>query len=440
MFKEERREPALPASSLEAQLLEENAALKRQLAEFTQPAPKVWQPATSTIWAIVLGVAVLLVVAFLAGFIPLRQRRNLINSESLEQAQALPRAEVIRVVRSSKNSELELPGNIQAITEAPILGRADGYIKRRLVDIGDRVKAGQPLAEMEAPELDAQVSQSKANLEQANASLEEALANHEQGVANLKLAQVTAQRWSALVGRGVVSKQDNDLYQTQLQSQGASVHSLERAIAAQRSSVSAAEANLARLQQMGSYRIVRAPFDGVITQRNVDVGALVNTGTTLLFRIAQTGVLRTFVNVPQSSASSIHAGQTARLRVTNLPNQSFTGTVARTANSLDPSSRTMLVELHVPNREGLLMPGMYAQVNLGSVSANPPVLIPSAALIVLADGTEVATVRPDHTVHLQKIELGRDYGDRLEVLSGLQEGDTIIPNPGDLAREGLRVR
>jgi len=217
------------------------------------------------------------------------------------------------------------------------------------------------------------------------------------------------------------------------------VQSLEKAIAVQRANIAAAEANLARLDQMQAYRVVKAPFAGVVTLRNVDVGALVNSASTLLYRIAQTGTLRTYVNVPQTNASSIHAGQPARLSVTNLPGRSFTGTVARTANSLDPNSRTMLVEVQVPNADGALLPGMYAQVDLSSPRTNAPLLVPGDALMVRGDGTQVAVVRPDSTVHLQKIQVGRDYGDRLEVLSGLQMGDRIIANPGDSAREGAKV-
>jgi RND family efflux transporter MFP subunit len=171
----------------------------------------------------------------------------------------------------------------------------------------------------------------------------------------------------------------------------------------------------------------------------VDVGALVNTGTTLMFRIAQTGTLRVYVNVPQTHANSIHTGQPAQLAVANLPGRHFVGTVTRTANSLDPSSRTMLVEVHVPNTDGALFPGMYAQVDLSSARANPPLTVPSDALIMQPGGSTVAMVRPDNTVHLQKIEVGRDYGDRLEVINGLHDGDTIIPNPGDLAHEGLKI-
>jgi RND family efflux transporter MFP subunit len=308
-----------------------------------------------------------------------------------------------------------------------------------MADIGDRVQAGQPVVEIEAPELDQQVSQAKAALEQARAALEGALANLEQGKANMELARVSAQRYASLVTQGAVSRQENDVYQAQYQAQMAGVHALEKAIAAQQSNVAAAQANLSRLESMSGYRVVKAPFAGVITLRNVDVGALVSAGSTLLFRIAQMDTLRTYVNVPQSNASFVRRGQTASLRVSNLPGRAFTGTVARTASSLDPNSRTMLVEVHVPNSDGALLPGMYAQVSLGSTRSNPPLLLPSDALIVRPDGTQVAIVRADHTVHLQKIEVGRDYGDRMEIVSGLREGETVIPSPGDLAREGLKV-
>ena len=439
----------------EEQLRREVEDLKRQLREqkglshgippggaphgATHVSAKPWNPSAVTIWALFLGAIVLIVVAFFAGYIPLQKRNAVIDSLAEEHDQALPRVEVIEVGPSSKVSELQLPGNIEAVTEAPILARADGYISRRLVDIGDHVTAGQPLAEIEAPELDQQVLQAKANVTQAQAALDQAVANEAQGKANLELARVTAQRWGSLVTAGVVSKQDNDQYQAQYQSQIAGVNALEKAILAQRANIAAAEANVARLNEMQGYRIVKAPFAGVITLRNVDVGALVNAGSTMLYRIAQTGTLRTYVNVPQSNASSIHAGQKALVSVTNLPDRTFSGTIARTANSLDPSSRTLLVEVQVPNPDGALMPGMYAQVDFSNSRANAPLLVPAEALMVRADGTQVAVVGPDSIVHLQTIVIGRDYGDRLEVLQGLKIGDRIIANPDDSAREGVKV-
>jgi len=398
-----------------------------------------WHPSNHTIWAITLGVVVAIIIAFLGGYVPLAKRKALIAGEALERQEALPRVRVVQLTRAPRASEMELPGNIQAITEAPILARANGYIKRRMADIGDRVAAGQPLVEIEAPELDEQVRQAQAAREQARAGLEGALANLEQGKANMELARVTAQRYASLVTQGAVSRQENDVYQAQYHAQTASVNALEKAIAAQRSNVGAAEANLARLESMRSYRLVKAPFAGVITLRNVDVGALATAGSTLLFRIAQMDTLRTYINVPQSNASFIRPNETATLQVSNLPGRIFTGTVARTANSLNPGSRTMLVEVHVANRDGALLPGMYAQVSLSNTREHPPLLLPSDALMVRPEGTQVAVVDSDHTVHLKNIQVGRDYGDRMEIVSGLQEGDTVIPSPGDLAREGLKV-
>lgn len=432
--------------STEERLRREIEDLKRQLREQKSPEAshaglmaKPWQPSSTTLWSISLGVIVLIVIGFLAGYIPLERRQNLIRQQALDQEQALPRMEVIEVGASSPKSVLELPGNIQAITEAPILARANGYIKRRLVDIGDRVSDGQSMAEIEAPEVDQQMSQARASLEQARAALEQSLANYEQGKSNLDLARVTAERWNALEKEGIVPKQENDQYQAQYQAQIAGVQALEKAVSAQRSNVAAAEASLAGLDQVQSYRVVRAPFDGLVTLRNVDVGTLVNAGNTLLFRVAQTGTLRTYVNVPQTNANSIRVGQPASLRISTLPGRNFSGTVARTANSLDPASRTMLVEIRVPNPDRTLLPGMYAQVDLSSARTNPPLLIPGDSLIVRADGTQVAVVRSDHTVHIQKIQVGRDYGDKLEVIGGLELGDMLIANPGDAVVEGVKV-
>lgn len=432
----------------EERLRKENEELRRQLQQHkhqagSAPHPalggKVWHPSPITILSIAFLITVAIVAAFFTGYIPLQKREKLIQNQVHEQEEALPRVDVIEVGRSSRQSDLVLPGNIQAVTEAPILGRADGYIKSRMVDIGDRVRAGQPLAEIEAPELDQQVLQARANLQQTAAALDQALANERQGKANMELARVTADRWKNLAGKGVVSRQENDTYQAQYEAQVANVDALAKAVAAARSNIAAAEANLSRLNELQSYRVVKAPFEGVITLRNIDVGALVNAGSTLLYRIAQMNVLRTYVNVPQTNADSIHTGQPAQLTVSNLPGRKFSGTVARTANALDPNSRTMLVEVQVQNTDGLLLPGMYALVDLSSARNNPPVLLPGDALIVRADGTQVALVREDHSVHFQKIQVGRDYGDKLEVISGLQAGDLVVANPSDVVREGVKV-
>jgi membrane fusion protein, multidrug efflux system len=406
------------AETTEEKLRKEIEDLKRQLQQHKNAssphahlAEKTWQPSSFAIWSIVLGLTVLIVAAFFVGWIPLHKRQALIYAEAREQEEAVPRVEVIEVARSAPKSDLQLPGSIQALTEAPILARANGYIKTRMVDIGDRVEAGQPVAEIEEPEVDAQLAQARADLATAEA--------------NSKLAGITAQRYQELLKTEAVSKQDVDNYNGDY--------------AAKQAMQLSAGANVKKLEEMESFKTVYAPFSGVITLRNVDVGALVNAGNTLLFRVAQTSTLRAYVNVPQTDADSIRPGQPARLSVSNLPGRSFTGTVVRTANSLDPTSRTMLVEVQVPNPNGVLLPGMYAQVDLSSARPDPPLLVPGSALVIRADGTQVAVVRHDHTVHFQKIQIGRDYGDRLEVISGLETGDMIIANPRDTVREGVIV-
>jgi RND family efflux transporter MFP subunit len=407
------------------------------------PTANAWRPSRLAIAAILLVITVGIVAAFFAGYLPRQRLNSLVQAEAAEQSQSLPRVDVIQVHRAAGISELDLPGNIQAITEAPILARTEGYLEKRFVDIGDRVQAGQPLATIAAPELDEQVRQIKAALQQSHDALDQASANLEQGRANRELARVTAERWSKVAGHGAVSKQENDQYQAQYQAQIAAVQSLEKAVAAQRSNVAQAEANLAHINEMQGYRSVKAPFAGVITLRNVDVGALVNTGNTLLFRIAQTNTLRTYVNVPQINANSIKTGQRARLRLTNLPGREFNGTVVRTSNALDAASRTLLTEIEVPNADGALLPGMYASVRLLEPPADPKaaaaILVPGDSLQVAADGTRIAVLRPDNTVHYQPVEVGRDYGDKLEIVSGLSDGDTIIPRPGDAVREGVKV-
>jgi RND family efflux transporter MFP subunit len=443
-------EPDLPGTedfaTVEQRLRRENEALRREL-EALRGKPhnsadipvSSWHPSRLTIVSLCIAVLILLVIAFFAGYLPLHSRTMIIADEAHVREQALPRVGIITVGRSSSDTDLQLPGNIQAVIEAPILARANGYLKQRLVDIGDNVRSGQTLAIIEAPELDEQVRQAQAALAQARAGVGQAEANLRQGRAELELARVTAKRFANLVGDGSVSAQENDQYQAQYQSKIAAINAMEQAVVVQRSAVGAAEANVARLENIERYRVVVAPFDGVITQRNLDSGALVNQGSTLLFRIAQAGELRIYVNVPQSHAGFVHKGDAARITVSNLPGKQFNGAVARTADALDPTTRTLLVEIHVPNPDGILLPGMYARVKLSTPRENPPLLIPSTALIVSSDGTRVAVVGVNRRVHLQTIVPGRDYGDRIEVMGGLHIGDTVVASPSDVMHEGDEI-
>src|SRR5262245_25306133 len=403
------------------------------------PEASRWRPSRTTIAAMLMGFVVLFAIAFLAGYLPLQTREATLRAEADAREKSLPRLVVMRVERGSTQNVIRLPGSMQALTEAPILARTDGYLRRRLADIGDRVRAGQVVAQIDVPELDQQIHQAEAAIEQAEASLQQAQANLEQGQANRELARLTAERTRRLTERGIAAQQEGDQSQAQLAAQDANVQALGKAILAQRSNLAAVKANLARLQELQGYRLVKAPFDGVITQRNVDVGALVSTGNTLLYRIAQTGTLRTYVNVPQNDVNSVQVGQAAALTVSHFPGRSFRGTVTRAANALDPATRTMLVEVDVPNADGALLPGTYAEVDLSGSRANPPVVVPAAAIIFRTDGAQVAVVQPDQIVHLQKVTVGRDYGDRVEIVQGLTDGTQIIVAPGDMAREGGKV-
>jgi len=426
----------------EEQLRAEIESLKRQLAEQKKHSaePAQNKPSFRSALVLLLLLVGLAVAGYLYGYLPRQRREAVLAAESQASSQSLPVVNVEKVTRSSTAGSLVLPGNIQAVTEAPVLARAAGYVKKRYVDIGDRVKAGQVLAEIEAPELSQQIRQAKATVDQANSSIEQAQAALLQGRSNEDLARVTKDRWQKLFDKGVVSRQENDQYQTQWKVQQANVQALEKAIAAAKSNAAAAEANVARLTELLSYQTVRAPFSGVITVRNIDTGALVNEGSTLLYRIAQTDRLRTYVNVPQGDADSLHVGQQATLTIPDLPGRKFMGTVTRTANALDPATRTLLVEVQVPNANAQLMPGMYTQVDLAVPRKNPPLRIPGDTLVVRPDGPQVAVVQPDGTVHYTRIQLGRDFGDHLEVLSGLEEGQSIAINPGDAIREGVKVK
>ena len=424
------------------QLRAENEELRRQLSEARARSapPGRSGPSRSTIILLALLILILIAGGFLAGYLPRRTRENTVEAESREKASSLPAVTAVKVKAAPPRAELTFPGNIQAVTEAPILARSTGYVSRRLADIGDRVAAGQLLAEIEAPELDQQIRQAGASLEQANASVQQAEAALKQGQSNENLARLNADRWANLVKRGVVSRQENDTYQAQYVSQQANVEALGKVVGAARSNAQAAEANLARLKQLKSYQAVRAPFAGVVTVRNVDTGVLVNEGNTLLFRIAQVDRLRVYVNVPQADAGSIQQGVPASLKFPDRPGRTFPGTVTRAANALDPATRTLLTEVQVANSDGTLMPGMYAEVSFAVKRKTSATIIPGDTLVVRSDGPQVATVDDQGTVHFTRIQLGRDFGSELEVLQGLEEGQLLVVNPSDEVREGAKVK
>ena len=389
------------------------------------------------------AVGIPLLALLIAGYLPKRRRQAALEAAARNQKSSLPVVNAARVTRAPAQADLLLPGNVQAFTDSPLYARADGYLGRRYVDIGDRVRAGQVLAEIETPELDEQVRQARASLLQAEAALAQAEANLTQAQATERLAKVTAERWSVLVSRGVLARQDGDQKQADYEVAVATRKAQEANVNAAKNSIGAAEASLRRLVELQGFKRITAPFSGLVTARNVDRGALIASGSASgkeLFHVAQINVVRIFINVPQSSAGFVRPGQAADVTVQQLAGKVFSGKVTRTADSLDPSSRTLLTEVDVRNPDYALLPGMYADVKLVNVRNEPPLLVPGDALVTRADGIQVALVADGNRVHFQKVNVGRDLGTETEILSGLKAGELVIINPTDRVREGIGVK
>lgn len=399
------------------------------------PKPRRGKPAL-----IAAGFILLLVILFFVGYLPRRHREQALQAGLKKEKSTLPEVNVAETVKAPAKGDLLLPGNMTPLTEAVINARAEGYLRKRYVDIGDRVKAGQLLAEIEAPELDQQVQQGRASLSQTKAALGRTQHALVQSQANAHLSEVTVQRWKTLADRGVVSKQEYDQKQGQFESDQAAVQSAQSDVTAAQDNIRASEANLQRLIELQGYEKITAPFAGVVTVRNVDVGALISTtGSTPLFRIARIDILRLMIDVPEQSAPYIRVGEPAEIRLQEFGSRKFIGHVSRTANSLDANSRTLPVEVQVLNSDYALLPNMFAQVNLVGASAAATALVPGDALIVKPEGTQVAVVGKDNRVHFRAVEVGRDYGPQIEIRSGLNGGERVVVNPSDDVREGAEI-
>ena len=396
-------------------------------------------------WILALAILGILAVIVNRGIDSRIKAASVVKQETADLS--IPYVAVVHPKLGDAKQELVLPGNLQSFTYAPIYARSSGYVKTWYADIGARVKAGQPLAEIEAPELDQQVRQAKANLQQAQAALEQALANRQQSKANEDYARITADRWKQLAKQGVVSSQDNDQRQAQYEAQVANGQALDKAIAAARSNVAAQEANIALLQQLQDYRIVKAPFDGVITARNTDIGALVNSvnggPAQELFRISAAQKLRVFVNVPEVSSRSAVPGVAAELALSEFPGRRFKGRIARTSEAIDSATRTLLTEIEVDNSSGELKPGSYAEVHLTLPGAQA-LIVPVSAVLFRSEGLRVTVVRngpsDTHTAELVPVTLGKDFGNEVEVTSGITAEDLIVDSPPDSITSGEAVR
>lgn len=364
--------------------------------------------------ALVVGLALILAGLFAIGLWPKWNTLKVAQAEASKDD--LPVVMYVAVKRGSQKADIVLPASLYAMQETTIYARTNGYLKRWLVDIGDQVKSGQVLAEIEAPEVDRE-------LDQAHAALAQVKANRE-------LARVTSDRYAALLKDEAVSPQEVD--------EKHGVHEARKA------DYAAAEANLRRLEQMKSFQRVLAPFSGTIVARNVDVGSLIQAGSASssgwLFKLAQTDTIRVHAAVPQSSMRMIKAGMTVDLVVPELGERIFPAKVMRSAGAFDSATRTMVVEMHVPNIGGPLLPGMYAQAKINLVNAEPNLQVPINALMIGGDGTRVATVDTGGVIHIKPVKLGRDFGKEVEILAGLADSDRVINNPRDSLLEGTKVR
>jgi RND family efflux transporter MFP subunit len=377
----------------------------------------------SSLVTLVVVLLIVAVAASIAGIV----RRVHANSELVKttNANAAPPVSLEQPVFEKDAREIVLPGNIQAFTLAPIYARTTGYVKSWSHDIGSHVRKGELLAVIETPELDQQLAQAKADLATA--------------VSNAALAKVTADRYRGLIAQNAVSQQDTDNAVALLEARNTEVNS--------------AQANVHRIEQLQSFERIVAPFDGVITARNLDIGQLVTpagstttpgagtvSGSKEVFDLSAIGTLRVFINVPQIYAPDAKNGVAATLTLPQYPGRVFHGKLVRSSNAVDPATRTLLAEVDVDNRSGELLPGSYAEVHL-NVSTNVPALIvPVSALILEPDGLHVATVDATNHAHIVRVTEGRDSGSTMEILSGLAPGQSIITNPPDSLTEGELVR
>jgi RND family efflux transporter MFP subunit len=352
----------------------------------------------------------------IAAFFTLKTRQASAQQlASSTQSLAKETVSVLRASRGEPVSSITLPGMTQAYSESPVYARVNGYVRTWYADIGTHVRKGELLAEIDAPDVDQQLSQARAMLNQAEA--------------NLQLAKITAARYQDLIQTKSVSQQEVDQN--------------NQNFAAQQANVQAASANVGRLEQMQGFEKVYAPFDGVITERKTDFGNLINAGNDgtgrELFRVSQISTIRVFVNVPEGYSQQIVDGASTSMDLTELPGKEFRGRVTRNSNAIDPASKTLLVEVDVPNPSGQLLPGAYANIHFKVPRGVVPLVLPNSSILFQSAGPQVAIVTPASQIELRKVTLGRDFGDTVEILSGVTSKNEIVANPSDSLTSGAMV-
>jgi RND family efflux transporter MFP subunit len=382
-----------------------------------RPQVEVAEPASHqrkrTGYLLVIVLAVLFSVAAIVGVLVRFGEKRALAKET--EALAIPSVVVVHPKKEPPQQEVILPSTLQAYTESPIHARTNGYLARWYKDIGSKVEKGQLLADIETPEIDQELQQARAARDQAAAQVE--------------LAKTSAERWETLRKMDAVAQQETD-ERSSSYTQG-------------QASLASATANVRRLEQLESFKHIYAPFSGVIIRRNTDIGQLINAGNSgdnqELFVVAQVNPIRVYIDVPELYAPSVKAGLPATIELPSLPGEKFSGKVARTADALDPATRTLRTEIDVPNATSQLLPGSYAQVHFALQVKATPMSVPVNALLFRGEGTRAAVVGSDGKVHLKPVTIGRDYGTEVEILSGLDPTDSIVLNPSDSLEEGQQV-
>ncbi len=391
----------------------------------------------------IVGAGAVLFALIAVGTIPRLARQREALAAVREAPATHPVVTLIHARQGEPTSELLLPGNIEPLYSANLYARVDGYLDRRNVDIGAKVRSGQVLAVISSPEVDQQLLQARATLAQSEASLQQAKAALELAKANAELTRLTKERDLPLGEQHAISQQIVDSAVQSHEARVADVSAATANITAAEANVTANRANVSRLQQMQSFERIVAPFDGVITERNVERGDLVSTGNSAvgkpLFSIAQSGTLRIQIDVPQSEAVNIKDGQKASIDVKERLGRPYTGTVIRSAGALNNAARTMLTEVQVDNRDASLLPGMYAQVKFTLSQQRTSLIIPTSSLVVDRGGMHVVTVDASHTIHFVPVTIGKDMGKEVEILNGIQGSESLVASPSDLLNEGEHV-
>jgi RND family efflux transporter MFP subunit len=378
--------------------------------EVTPPPELPAAPPRKAVIIVVLVVVVLVLSGAASMFSRFRAGRALAKETEIDSVATVA---VVHPIAEKPDEELVLPASLQAYEESPIYARTNGYLLRWYKDIGSHVHQGELLADIDTPEVDQELSQARANRQQSSAQLD--------------IAKISADRWQNLRKTDSVSQQENDMQASAYQ----------QAVA----NLAAANANVRRLEQLESFKHVYAPFSGVLVKRNVDPGALINAGSVgmELFILAKVDPLRVFANVPQAYSPAIKNGMPAYITLQEIPGQKFRGTVARTAEAIDPATRTLLTEVDVPNKDGRLLRGSFGEVHFSPRIDTEKVTVPVNAMLFRREGPQLAIVGSDNKVQLRPITIGRDYGTTLEILGGVSVEDRIIINPADSLEDGQTV-